>query len=216
MKLSTGVILASFLQAAAPAVAQDVQSAAPGALGVIAWPPDAAAEDLDRTLQVEQCLIRALRLEAPRVVVVSSTRLRDALFPLLEPATIAPDPDALSRLFTRQDVLERLRSHGLHYLVAVSARKREEGYKGAMLCGQMGCVGFMWQGESSVMEASLWRIDGEGAPPARYRAETEGTTIVPAWGLPIPLVTFTDDRACRKVAAHFSAFMRTAPPSVRR
>ncbi|HET9699760.1 MAG TPA: hypothetical protein VFP70_02450 [Burkholderiales bacterium] len=176
--------------------------AGPPAIGLVWWPGDPADPRYEIGREVEACLADTLRAEMPGLRLVPHQAIRDALFPRLEPATQPPDEAAFAALLAREDVRARLRGLGLGHLVAFSGGTRYEEFQGAILCGAGygggGCLGFAWQDQNTRLHAALWDLE-RSLRIATEDAAAAGRSIVPAFGLPIPLMVNTRADACREL-----------------
>jgi hypothetical protein len=208
MKAVSLIVLA--LSLALP-IAAAAQPPAPILVGIVGWPIDPADVLHALVSDVETCLTERIRDVAPEILIVPQRTTRDALFPLLEPATQPQSEEAFAQMLARDDVRARLRTRGLRYLVAFSGGTRREDWGGGILCGAGygggGCLGFMWRGERTVLDAALWALD-DGTPVRREGAAVEGTSIVPAFLLPIPLMAQTGPEACRELGTRLANAIR--------
>jgi hypothetical protein len=197
------------------------QMPAPIAIGIVGWPLDPADALHALVSDVEDCLTARIRAVAPEIAIVPQRAIRDALFPLLEPATQPQSEEEFAKLLARDDVRARLSARGLRYVVAFAGGTRREDWQGYIGCGVSigggGCLGFMWRGERTTLDAVLWSLDG--SPTVRREAaKAEGTSVMPAFGLPIPLMAHTHGEACRELGTRIanvireSAALRPAPP----
>lgn len=206
MKRSAAAILGALL-------AVGVQAAPPVAkrIGLLGWPSDPEKPMHALSSELEECLTRTIRDEAPEIVILPQRAIRDALFPLMEPSTEPANEEAFGALLAREDVRERLAKRRLDYLVAFAGGTRTEPFKGGILCGAGygggGCLGFAWQSESTSLAAALWTIEGT-QPSGRESAEVQGTTAVPAFVLPIPFFAQTHWQACAELGHRVAAAIR--------
>jgi hypothetical protein len=181
------------------------------AVGVVWWPAsplegaDALASD------VEARLTTRIRDVAPEVTVVSQRIVRDALYPLLEPATQPASEAAFAALLAREDVRARLTQRGLRYLVAFTGKTEVAAPGGFILCGAGygggGCFGLMWQGENTTLDAAVWPL-ADGVEVRREHSEVEGAFVMPAFVLPIPIPARTMAAACRKLGTRIAEAIR--------
>jgi len=181
------------------AVGPQDSSVPPGGVGLLWWPADPADPRYETARSVEECVARVFAHEAPDAQLVQQAKMRDALFPLMEPATQPGSESALVDLLHRPDVRERLSTMGLRYLVIVGGGRQTEPARGLIVCGAGlgggGCLGYMWQNERTEFHAALWDLSRQ-ALIAHPSAETEGRTVVPAVVLPIPLYARSLESAC--------------------
>ena len=196
-----------------PATPADGAHVAAGvAVGLVWWPANPAHGENALASRVEACLTERIGEVAPEIRVISQRSVRDALFPLLEPAT-QPDSDAaFGALLARADVHARLVRSGLHYLVgfAGATKQAEPGGFGPLCAGAFGaggCLGFAWRGETTAFDAALWSLD-DGARVRREHAQAEGTSVIPALVVPIPSPARTREEACRDLGTRIAASIR--------
>jgi hypothetical protein len=181
-----------------PVVESAVDRSKSPRVGVLWWP--ANPNNVRRALlsDVEVGLVR--RLAAADLPVASQREVRDALFPLMEPATQPTDETAFAALIARDDVRARLARHGLDYIVTFTGDTQAAQAEGFMLCGTAygggGCLGFMWRHETTVLDAALWTVDG-GGPPLGVRSTASATRITPALLVPLTIIpAHSRDEAC--------------------
>lgn len=172
-------------------------------IGLLWWPADRADPRYETARSVEECVARVLAHEAPESRLVRQAKMRDAMFPLMEPGTEPRSESDLVALLQRPDVRERFVLMGLRYLVIIGGGKQTEPARGFIACGAGmgggGCLGYMWQNERSEFHAALWDLPGQ-ALIAHPSAQTQGTTIVPAFVLPIPIYARSLESACTLLA----------------
>lgn len=169
--------------------------------GIVWWPADPSSAVDALGTDFEDCIAKAIHETAPEVVFARQRAIRNALFPLLEPATQPENEAAFASLLEREDVRSRLLRRGLRYLIAFSGGTRKE-QKGGIICsagyGGGGCMGFAWRNETTNLSAAIWSLDSA----ARLHHETvkvEGTSLMPAFVFPIPLLARTEATACREL-----------------
>jgi len=189
------------------------QGSPPVVVGVVSWPLDSTDALHALGGDFEACLTRHIRAAAPEISVLPQRAVRDALFPLLEPATQPADEAAFGQLLARDDVRARLRARGVRYLVAFAGGTRKEDWRGGILCGAGygggGCLGFAWRDERTVLDAALWSLDG--SPSVHHEgAKSEARSIIPAFVLPLPLMAQTRAGACRELGTRIAKAIREA------
>lgn len=195
-------LVASVFLCASTASCEQGRQAAGIRVGMLWWPadPDQAFKALKN--DVEDCLVANIHRAAPDVVFARQQQIRDALFPLLEPATQPATEEALATLLGRDDVRKRLASQGLRYLIVFSGGTSETQPGGGIVCGAGfgagGCFGYSWQDETTRLDAAVWPLAGD-RPLHRERAGAQGTTVVPAFILPLPIPAHSRETACREL-----------------
>jgi len=206
-------IAAVLMLALASACAAGDRARAQVRIGIVGWPLDPADALQALAGEFEACLIKHIRAAAPEISVVPQREIRDALFPLLEAATQPKSEDEFARMLARDDVRARLRTRGLRYLVAFAGGTRNEDWRGGILCGAGygggGCLGFAWRGERTVLDAALWSLDG--VPVVHHEGTTsEANSLMPAFGLPIPIMAQTGTAACKDLGTRIATSIREA------
>jgi hypothetical protein len=185
---------------------------APGPIpaGIVWWPADPADAMNALGGDMEDCLCARIREVAPEIVVTRQRAIRDALFPLLEPATQPATEEAFATLLARDDVRTRLARRGLRYLVAFTGGTIKAEPGGFVLCGGYeagGCLGFSWQREATRLDAALWSLDSVNGP-RRESAKSEGAFVMPAFLLPVPIPARTKADACRELGSRIAIAIR--------
>jgi hypothetical protein len=188
----------------------------PPVIGLVWWPADPADSRHKFARDTEECLTSTIRERAPDVRVVHHGVIRDALYPRLEPATQPPTESAFAELLARPAVQERLRGLGLTHLVAFTGGTNVAPFQGGILCGAGygggGCLGFAWQDKTTSLAAALWNLERRERV-AQEQARSEGTTIVPAFLLPVPLIADTHMAACQELGAQVAKDVLGEAPS---
>jgi hypothetical protein len=186
-------------------------AAAAIAVGIVGWPADPSDALHAMGSDMEACLVARMREVAPEIVVTRQRTIRDALFPLLEPATQPATEEAFAALLAREEVRGRLVQRGLHYLIAFSGGTLKDKPGGGILCGggfgAGGCLGFSWQGETTALDAALWSLDA-GVRIRHEDAKVEGTFVMPAFILPVPIPARTKAQACHELGSKIARAIR--------
>jgi hypothetical protein len=180
-------------------------------IAILAWPLQSVG--FDEEGEVAGCLKRSLGAELPGIEFVGRSRVRAALYPLLQPSTEPKTEEEFARLLARGDVQTRLRELGLGYLIAFAGGTRDGETRGLAECGYMGCTGFVWQSEESRLDAVMWPLGGE--PRAQsMSAAAQGTNFTPFVVFPIPIPARTLDEACAQLGRKVAETIKTTvmPP----
>lgn len=181
------------------AMASAVHAQSTKHVGLLGWPSHPAKPMHALASEIEECLTRSIQEHAPELVIISQRAILDALFPLIEPSTEPATEEAFGNLLAREDVRARLHLRRIDYLLAFSGGTQTAPFEGAILCGAgYGggcCLGFAWRGETTSLSAALWMLNGRG-PVARESAEAKGTTVIPAFVIPVPFMAHTLGEAC--------------------
>ncbi len=178
-------------------------------IGILWWPAEPAGGVGGLHSEMETCLTETITVASPGVTIVPQRAVRDRLFPLLEPATQPASEEAFAALLARQDVKRQLARDDITYLVTYSGTTSYDKMRGIpVMCGASyggaGCLGFIWQGESTTLGAILWDL-GTSAQAAQSHATAKGTSLLPALILPIPIPAHSRSEACRELGQRIAA-----------
>jgi len=182
-------------------------------VGLVSWPLDKTHSSSALGGDIEECLVSRIHDVAPEIVLIPQRAIRDALFPLLEPATAPETEEEFAALLSREEVRRRLSSRGLRYLVAFAGGTMRPDWKGGILCGAGygggGCLGFAWQDETTALSATVWSL-AVASVAQREDAKAEGTSVVPAFLLPLPILAHTRQSACNELGSRVALAIRKA------
>ena len=155
------------------------------------------------------CLASALRAEG--LPVMEEQALVDALYPWLEPRTAPLNADALPKLLDQPGVEAKIRAAGVRYMIWIDGQSETTGSSGALSCavgpGFAGCFGFgMWDKESAY-RAEVWDLN-QRSSVGKVSTRSTGTSYVPAFIVPIPLIARTQSAACDGAAEQLVDLVR--------
>lgn len=176
-------------------------------VGIVWWPADPADAMSGLGSDMDDCLTKRIREIAPEIVVVRQRAIRDALFPLLEPATQPATEVEFAALLAREEVHARLARHGLRYLIAFTGGTIKDKPGGFILCS-LGCLGFSWQGERTALDAALWSLGDGTSVRRREGAKAEGAFVMPAYVFPVPIPARTEAKACHELGTRIALSIR--------
>jgi len=139
----------------------------------------------------------------------------DALFPWFEPRTAPQGIEALPVLLDRPGVNERIRESGVRYIVWVTGDTERSASGGSLSCAVSpsggGCFGLAWWENDSSYAAAVWDIrDGKSA--GEVSADVQGTSVIPAVIVPVPLIARTKNAACKGLARELKDFIVDSGP----
>jgi hypothetical protein len=182
-----------------------------GCIGLLWWPSNPSFSGFEFGQDIERCLVSRIRDELPGFTLLDRQRVQSMLFPLMELSTQPETEDEFARLLQREDVRRRLASQGIDYLVAYSGNTRQDDWQGGIFCGGGygggGCLGFMWSDKTTTLDAVLWDL-ADNASPRHAAAVDQGTSMIPAPGIPVPLPASTQNDACRELGRQIGASIR--------
>jgi hypothetical protein len=199
--ICTGVIL---LLAAVVTVGQPAPVVNGGArsIGLLWWPADPSKAMYSFSSQINRCLTRHIHTALPEFSIIGHEAVQDMLYPMMEPDTQPDSELEFAELLRRDDVRARLAGKGLRYLVAFSGSTRTDEWNGGVFCGGgyggAGCLGFAWATKKTALDAVLWDLQKDNGSKHATGSDT-GTSMLPAFILPIPLLASTQSDACREL-----------------
>lgn len=145
----------------------------------------------------------------------SSTEFRDALYPWLEPRTAPHNVEALPELLARPGVGERIRDRDIRYIIWIQGDTERTSGGGSLSCaagpGGGGCFGLAWWENLSSYEATVWDLD-EGKRAGKVSTDVNGTSVIPAVIVPVPLIARTRAAACKGLARQLQTFIAGSAP----
>jgi hypothetical protein len=166
-------------------------------------------------LQAEEaftdCVSDTLATGNAPVRVVPERTFVDRLFPWFEPGTAPSKIEAMAQLLRRRNVAEEIADSGVRYLVWIDGMTQSVGGGGGGLAcaigpGGGGCIGFLsWENHSSY-EASIWDLK-HAQSAGLISAEASGSSYLPAFIIPIPLIARTQAAACNGLARQLKEFL---------
>jgi hypothetical protein len=162
------------------------------------------------------CVTKAVQKGKKKIRVFSDEAFVDALFPWFEPRTMPQGPDALPELMRKPGVAERIRESGVRYIVWLNGDTERTAGGGSLSCavgpGGGGCFGLAWWENDSTYEAAIWDI-ADGKSAGEITAAVQGTSMIPAVVVPVPLIARTQNAACKGLARELQNFIVTTDPT---
>jgi len=204
MKLSAlSIVVTAYLFVAAINLAPANDPGSPPAgkiqVGILWWPADPNMAMHSFSSRIEECLTKTLEDAAPEIAIRDHKIVHDMLYPLMEFGTQPASEQAFAELLRRDDVRGRLRDRGLQHLIAFSGSTRTSEWEGGIFCGggyqAAGCLGFAWADKETILKAVLWDLRDDSAPVHEEATDT-GTSMMPAFLLPIRIPARTQSDAC--------------------
>jgi hypothetical protein len=132
----------------------------------------------------------------------------------LEPRTAPRKIEDLPELLARPGVDNRIRERGIRYIIWVQGDTERTSSGGSLSCaagpGGGGCFGLAWWENMSAYEASIWDLE-DGTRAGRISTSVNGTSVIPAVVIPVPLIARTQAAACKGLAKQLKNFVRETP-----
>lgn len=165
--------------------------------------------------QFVDCVAKTVQKGRNGLSVYPDQEFIDALFPWFEPRTMPQGPESLPDLMGKPGVNERIRESGVRYIVWVTGDTERSASGGSLSCavapGGGGCFGLAWWENDSSYEAAIWDVrDGKSA--GEVSADVQGTSVIPAVIVPLPLIARTQAAACKGLARELRDFIVDSGP----
>ena len=148
------------------------------------------------------CIYSQLRRGGGSINIVTEDEFKDAIFPWFEPRLAPAKAEAVALLMENPLIARRISELNVRYLVWIHGESEMLNKQGLMTCTLSpaggGCLGILSWDNNSAYEASIWDVR-EGHSLGIISAEATGTSVVPALGLPIPMIARTKTASCRSL-----------------
>jgi hypothetical protein len=135
----------------------------------------------------------------------------DKLFPWFEPSTAPTRPEALSALFQRPGVAERIAETGVRYVVWLDGATKKTDGGGSIACGAgpggAGCIGFGWWEKESDYQATIWDLQ-QLRTAGTVTTNVTGTSALVGAVVPLPFIARVQGTACNRLSAQLRSFLR--------
>lgn len=162
------------------------------------------------------CVNRRVQGGSQSLNVHPEEELRDALFPWLEPRTAPQGVDDLPDLLGRPGIAERIADRGIRYIIWVHGDTEQTSGGGSLSCaagpGGGGCFGLAWWENQSSYEAAVWDLEN-ATHAGTVSTDVNGTSVIPAVIIPVPLIARTRAAACKGLAIQLQSFIVNEGPS---
>ncbi|MEM9530732.1 MAG: hypothetical protein AAGA23_07420 [Pseudomonadota bacterium] len=149
-----------------------------------------------------ECLYGQLRSRAGDVNIVSENSFKDAMFPWFEPRLAPTRAEAVTSLLEEPRIAAKVDEMNVRYLVWIHGESEARNKQGVMTCTLSpaggGCLGVLSWDNNSTYEASIWDVQ-EGQSMGIISAEATGTSVIPALGVPLPLIARTKSASCKSL-----------------
>ena len=150
-----------------------------------------------------ECLYSELAESGTTVNIISEADFKDRLFPWFEPRLAPTRPEGMSRLMANPRINDRMGELRVRYLVWIHGESEALNKQGTMTCtispAGAGCLGVLSWDNNSDYEASIWDL-ASGESLGVISSEATGTSVIPAIGVPIPLIARTKTASCKGLA----------------
>jgi hypothetical protein len=152
---------------------------------------------------VVKCIRPAMHKVNPDLNFISAKEFREKLYPYFTPSYTPHDLDGYKNILDKPEVLQRINSLGVRYLIILTRGGSVNNWHGGILCGAGygggGCFGLSWWNRKSELDLAIWDLSNKSLE-GNVRADATGTGIMPAFGLPIPVyMPATEAAVCEEL-----------------
>ena len=156
-----------------------------------------------------RCLSNRLRNGTDNLTVYSEDQFVDQFYPWFEARTAPLSPTKLKQTLDQPLVSERIDELNIRFFVWVEGSTERTNSAGSMACsispGGGGCFGFGTWEDTSDYETEVWNIETL-REIARVSTEAVGTSYMPAFVVPIPLLARVESEACQGMGTQLVRF----------
>ena len=145
------------------------------------------------------CLGGKLRAGTKSIRIIQQEEFVDAFYPWFEARTAPLHPSKLKQVLDQPHVASKIDEMNIRYFVWVEGSTERTGSSGSLSCaigpGGGGCFGFGTWEDTSDYETTIWDVESY-KEVGRISTEAVGTSYLPAFVVPIPLLAQVQGDAC--------------------
>ena len=155
------------------------------------------------------CIGSRLARGAQGVTIIPESQFVDMFYPWFEARTAPKNPVKLKKVLSEPGVAQRLDELNVRYFVWIEGSTERTNSAGSMTCsigpGGGGCFGFGTWEDTSEYETAIWNID-TFKEVGRISTDAVGTSYMPAFVIPIPLLAQVQGDACQGMGKQLVKF----------
>ena len=150
-----------------------------------------------------ECIGKELKSVEREVNIIGEIEFINRLNPWFEPRTAPLNPERLRLMMDNPKIANEIKAMNLHYIVWVDGSTERGDSTGAMSCTisltGVACFGFgMWE-DDAAYEIAIWDVANFNSV-AWLSASASGTSYMPAFIAPIPLIARVKSQVCESIA----------------
>ena len=155
------------------------------------------------------CVGERIQNGSTKVTIIPEKEFIDGFYPYFE-SRIAPlKIDRLRDIFAVPLVRQKLQTLDLRYMIWIEGSTERTGSAGSMSCtiapNGAACFGFGTLEDTSDYEAIIWDVQ-DYKEVARVSTEAIGTSYIPAFVIPLPLLARVQANACQGMGTQLVEF----------
>ncbi|MFT5572192.1 MAG: hypothetical protein ACI9FR_001114 [Cryomorphaceae bacterium] len=145
------------------------------------------------------CIGGKLQRGTDQIKVIPEDQFVDSFYPWFEARTAPLHPKKLRKVLDQPLVAQRIKALNIKYFIWVEGSTERTSANGSMTCsigpGGGGCFGFGTWEDTSDYETTIWDLESF-KEVGRISTEAVGTSYMPAFIIPIPLLAQVEGDAC--------------------
>ena len=159
--------------------------------------------EIETETSLVDCLGGKMQRQLNGLTIISETQFINDFYPWFEARTAPQHPKKLKRLLDQPMLAHRIDELGIRYFIWVEGSTERTGSNGSMTCsigpGGGGCFGFGTWEDTSDYETTIWDIKSF-KEVGRISTEAVGTSYMPAFIIPIPMLARVEGDSCEGMA----------------
>lgn len=165
--------------------------------------------EIETESSLVSCIGGKLQRNVKDVRVIPELQFVDDFYPWFEARTAPQHPKKLRQVFDQPGVAQRIEQLGIRYFIWVEGSTERTDSKGSMSCsigpGGGGCFGFGTWEDTSDYETTIWDVENF-KEVGRISTEAVGTSYMPAFVIPIPMLAQVEGDACEGMGNQLVSF----------
>ena len=164
------------------------------------------------------CIGGRLSRGTGQIRIIPEREFVDLMYPWFEARTAPLSPKRLKAVLDRPLLAQRISDLNIRYFVWVEGSTERTGSAGSLTCsigpGGGGCFGFGTWEDTSDYETTIWDLD-TFTEVGRISTEAVGTSYMPAFVVPIPLLAQVQGDSCRGMGRQLVKFFSDNPNALK-
>ena len=148
------------------------------------------------------------------VRIIPEAEFVDTFYPWFEARTAPLHPKKLRKVLDQPQVAAKIKELNIRYFVWVEGSTERTGSAGSLTCsigpGGGGCFGFGTWEDTSDYETTIWDLE-TFSEVGRISTEAVGTSYMPAFVIPIPLLAQVQGDSCQGMGNQLVRFFSKDP-----
>ena len=157
------------------------------------------------------CIGNRLDSGTSSVRIIPEAEFVDAFYPWFEARTAPLHPKKLKKVLLEPIVAEKINALNIRYFIWVEGSTERTGASGSLSCtispAGSGCFGFGSWEDTSDYETTIWDLQNF-EEVGRISTEAVGTSYMPAFVVPIPLLAQVQGDACQGMGKQLVRFFQ--------